>query len=397
MKKTILSIVSAITLCIAANAQEYEFVPGWFTGVQGGAQYTAGEGSVGDLISPTASLNVGYQFKQWFGLRGDINAWQAKGWMPAINEGYKYKYGQLGIDAVFNLADFGKTFKPKAVNPYVFVGLGGMLGTNNDEINDLLSRHPDLSAEKKWDNSTFSGLGRFGAGIDFRLSHRVLLGLEVTDNLIFDKMNSKKGDCKVLGIGDCDYNISAQIGLKIALGKTYKNRADEIAAANAAAAAEAARLAAEKAAADKAAAEKAAAERAAAERAAAEAEAAAAAAKAAADAEYAKDLCIKNVQFKLNKSNIQKSEREKIDEIVECLNKYPEAKVKISGHADKQTGTPSINMSLSQKRAENVAKAITAAGISADRVIVEYFGDTANPYPEPEANRVAICVANRTF
>lgn len=399
MKKIILIAISALVLGLSANAQNYEFVPGWFIGVQGGAQYTAGETSFNNLISPTASLNVGYQFNPWFSLRGNINGWQGKGWFIVPDQGYKYNYGQLAVDAVFNLADFGKNFKPKAVNPYIFVGLGGMMGINNDQVKDLMAKYPEaVNAEKYWTAPTGSFLGRFGAGVDFRLSHRVLLGLEFADNMFSDKMNSKRGESKLLGIVDCDYNLSAQIGLKIALGETYKTRADKVAAADLAAAeaaalaaAEAARLAAEKEAAEKAAAEAAA--LAAAEKAAAEA----AAAKAAAAAEFARDLCNENVFFELNKSYIRKSERAKIDAVIECLNAYPEAKVRISGHADKATGNSKINMPLSQRRAENVAKELVKAGIPQERIITEYFGDTANPFEKPEENRVSICVVNRSF
>ena len=39
-----------------------------------------------------------------------------------------------------------------------------------------------------------------------------------------------------------------------------------------------------------------------------------------------------------------------------------------------------------------VAAAIKAAGIDSSRVIVQYKGDTANPFSSPEQNRVAICV-----
>ena len=49
-------------------------------------------------------------------------------------------------------------------------------------------------------------------------------------------------------------------------------------------------------------------------------------------------------------------------------------------------------MVLSKERAENVAQALIDAGISADRIKVEYKGSTVNPYEKPEQNRVAICV-----
>ena len=78
MKKFFLVIASAAILSLNANAEEY-FAPGWFIGIKGGAQYTVGESSFGTLISPTAAINVGYQFRPWVGLRADISGWQGKG------------------------------------------------------------------------------------------------------------------------------------------------------------------------------------------------------------------------------------------------------------------------------------------------------------------------------
>ena len=64
----------------------------------------------------------------------------------------------------------------------------------------------------------------------------------------------------------------------------------------------------------------------------------------------------------------------------------------VTGYADAATGTDERNMVLSEERAENVAAAIKAAGISADRVKVSFKGSRENPFDTPEKNRVAICV-----
>ena len=100
----------------------------------------------------------------------------------------------------------------------------------------------------------------------------------------------------------------------------------------------------------------------------------------------------RNIFFVINKWDIRESEQLKIDEIVAALKENPDTKVRISGHADKATGTAKRNQFLSEKRSEIVAKAIADAGISKDRIITEYFGDTLNPYNTPEENRVAVCL-----
>ena len=253
MKKILVAAVVAVMACLSANAQQYEFVPGWYVGAQGGVQYTAGESTFANLLSPTGSLLAGYQFTPWFGLRGNINGIQGKGWMTIPNEGYKFNYGQIALDATIGLSDFG-AYTPHLVNPYIFIGAGGIFGFNNEEVKALEEKYPTtVNTYNRWEGVTPSFLARLGAGVDFRLSDRILLGLEIADNAFHDKMNSKKGEVEPY---DFDWNLSAQLGLKFALGETYKDRYE---AAQAAAAAEAARLAAEKAEQDRIAAEKAAA------------------------------------------------------------------------------------------------------------------------------------------
>ena len=100
----------------------------------------------------------------------------------------------------------------------------------------------------------------------------------------------------------------------------------------------------------------------------------------------------RNIFFVINKWDIRDSEQLKIDEVVACMKEHPETKVRISGYADKDTGTAKRNQFLSEKRSEIVAQAIINAGISKDRIITEYFGDTINPFNTPEENRVAVCL-----
>ena len=100
----------------------------------------------------------------------------------------------------------------------------------------------------------------------------------------------------------------------------------------------------------------------------------------------------RNILFIINKWDIRPSEQLKIDEVVAALKENPGTKVRISGYADKATGTAKRNQFLSEKRSEIVAQAIIDAGIDKDRIITEYFGDTVNPFETPELNRVAVCL-----
>ena len=50
-------------------------------------------------------------------------------------------------------------------------------------------------------------------------------------------------------------------------------------------------------------------------------------------------------------------------------------------------------MMYAKGRAENVAKALTAAGIDAARITVDAKGDTVQPFAENDMNRVTIAIA----
>jgi outer membrane protein OmpA-like peptidoglycan-associated protein len=72
------------------------------------------------------------------------------------------------------------------------------------------------------------------------------------------------------------------------------------------------------------------------------------------------------------------------------LEAHPDYSVSIVGYADKDTGTSVGNMRLSERRAENVKKQLVANGVAEGRIIMNYKGDTVQPY-DKVLNRVVIC------
>ena len=394
MRKALFVISSLLVLSTTALAQE-TFYPDWNLGIKAGATYTAGEAKFADLLSyPTVALSAGYQFTPVFSLRGELSGFQGKGSLPGIGKIYKWNYGQLNADAVLDIANIFADYKStRLFNPYIFAGIGGNVAFNNQDAQSVKADFP--TKNKLWDGTLPSFTGRFGGGLDIRLSDAVKLSLEVVDNVLTDKFNSKTGEAWQIGntVLDFDYNISALLGLKFTLGQA-RRQAEAAAALAAAEAAAAAKAAADKAAADKAAAdraareaaEKAAAEKAAAERAAAERAAAEAAARAAARAAE------EHVFFIIGRTDIRPSETPKIDHIIDILNKYPEAVCTVTGYADKNTGTTKGNLALSKKRAEIVTAALIKAGIAPERIVTDYKGDTEAVSPIVAENRVAVMV-----
>jgi OOP family OmpA-OmpF porin len=100
------------------------------------------------------------------------------------------------------------------------------------------------------------------------------------------------------------------------------------------------------------------------------------------------------VFFRIGKATIDNNQEISIYNTAEYLKANPNAKVKIVGYADKQTGSAAFNMKLSEKRAKTVADAlIKKYNISSDRVSTEWKGSTEQPYKENAWNRVAIFFA----
>ena len=83
-KRILLFFVTA-ALPIIMSAQQskkdepVEFRPHWSIQLQGGAAYTLGETSFGDLLSPAVFVNANYKFIPALGLRLGIGGWQGKG------------------------------------------------------------------------------------------------------------------------------------------------------------------------------------------------------------------------------------------------------------------------------------------------------------------------------
>jgi Outer membrane protein and related peptidoglycan-associated (lipo)proteins len=355
MKRILSVFASLVLVASAAFAQNDDFKGYWFMQLQGGAAHTIGETDFSKLISPSAAVSLGYQFSPVFGVRLNANGWQGKG---AISSGrgeselYKYNYVEGGLDLMADLAALFAGYKfDRTLNPYIFIGGGVNYAFNNDEANAVANLFPTKD-NYLWDGSKVLGAARAGLGLNIRLSDVVALNLEGNSSFIGDHFNSKKGS-------PVDFQIKALAGLTLSFGKAKPAPAPVIVPPAPAPKPEPEPepVVEEKV-----------------------------------EVEPAFESLTRNVLFVINTWDIRDSEQLKIDEVVEALKANPDTKVRVSGYADKATGTAKRNQFLSQKRSEVVAQAIIDAGIDQSRIISEYFGDTVNPFETPEENRVAVCL-----
>ena len=382
MKKTILSCLLALGF-LSATAQEqqpkteYVFNPHWYVQIQPlGLQHTLGEVDFGDLNSYTVQAAIGRQFSPIFGARLAVNAWQSKAGSKVLDQQdvehkfkWSWKYVAPSIDLTVNLSNALCGFNPNRVfNLSLLAGLGANIGFSNDDaatakagINGLYN---NLSTEAKkiwddadnldyiWDGSKVRLLGRVGLAADFKVSDKVSIGLEANANTLNDHYNSKKA-------GNWDWYFNALAGVKINLGKTYETRVipplepeiryvekvvEKVVEVPAPA--------------------------------------------------VEREAIRRDIFFIINKTDIRPEEANKVKEIADYMNKYPTAKVVVTGYADAGTGNDKINDRLAAGRADVVVKSlVNDYGISMGRISYDSKGSRVQPFAENDLNRVSICIA----
>ena len=348
------------------DGNEYQFKKHAFLDLQGGAQYTLGEAKFGDLISPNVQLGLGYQFSPVFGMRLQANGWQSKGGWSGFranpgetpyNATYKFKYVAPGVDFMFNLSNLFCGWNPNRVlNVTAFLGGGANIAWDNDEVNELattMKNQNDYNLEYLWDGTKVRPYGRAGLELAFKVSKSVSLMLEGNANITSDKYNSKKA-------GNPDWYFNALAGLRINLGKSATKKEKPVEP----------------------------------EPAPAPVQKVEEPAPAPAPVEKKVEEIRRDIFFTINSNKISEKENKKILEVIDFLVKYPEAKVVVTGYADKGTGNDRVNDRIAAKRAAAVVWMLEKRyGIPAERITEESKGARIQPFAENDKNRVSIMIA----
>ena len=368
--------------CVTASAQEGDktvnvFNPHWYVQAQIGGQYTLGEIGFGKLLSPNAQLGVGYNWNKVLGARLSVNAWQSKAGQNVDGmdqQKWKWNYVAPMVDVTANLTNLFCGYNPnRVVNVGIFGGLGANIAWNNKEAataNTNMANHyaalADYTKQQPlqylWKDNNGEGtkarfVARVGANVDFRVSDRVNLGLEVSANTLSDKYNSKKA-------GNPDWYFNALAGIKVALGKTHTTKVipapkpvEKIVE----------RII--------------------------ERPAPAPAPKTETKQELVQEDFRRDIFFPIGNSNIAKSQTTKIAEIVNYMKENPDAKLTLTGYADKGTGSAAFNDKIANRRAQTVYNTLVNKGVAKSRMVVKSEGSRVQPFEENDMNRVTICIA----
>ncbi len=80
------------------------------------------------------------------------------------------------------------------------------------------------------------------------------------------------------------------------------------------------------------------------------------------------------VYFDFDKSDITSNSRLALDKLVQIFNEYPETNILVEGHTDDK-GADAYNLSLSERRANAVGNYLKNAGVSSNRLTINWYGE----------------------
>lgn len=359
-------LVGALALLTASTAmaqEETRSYPYGIIGLQGGGQAIINGYNLGDVLTETASVYGGAMFTPVLGTRLHINGWTSKEGVKMDGNDYgtyDFNYATATVDLLVNLVS---AINHRDNNPVDLYFIGG------------------IGANKVW-GSNYKGLENYptkelGSRIHNHIAHACRVGLAMDVNVAPALAINLEVDANHFGGHDYahlvnaskDWQLTAQLGLKFRIGAKQKAAPAPVVPEPVAPVEEPVKEVTPPAPAP---------------------------APAPVVVEEVKP-CIENVFFLINRYDVRPEEMKKIDNAIAYLNKYPNAKIEITGYADRNTGNAQINQRLSKQRVNAVYAILLDRGIAAERIIKDFKGDTVQPFPNDEANyeknRCVICVA----
>lgn len=321
------------------------FLPHLYLDLQGGGAYDVGEAKFSDLLSPALQLGLGYRFHKVLGARLAVSGMWARNKYAYPEEKYRWNFIQPSLELNADLGALFCGWNPQRLfNPYVFAGAGVAYAFNNDDAVEADKRF-GVDFQKLWKDDRWNPVVRAGVGAAFRLTDRVALTLEGNANMMPDHFNSKHGRHD-----NRDWHFNALVGVRVNLGDSYR-RTEAVY----------------------------------------ETIIPQPAPQPVVEQPKEKIQFTVNIQFVINQSVIRSNQMSKLRKLLKYLEEHPTAFVRLTGYADKETGTPQINDRLSRERASVVAQFLMDEGVNESRIRKFAKGDRVQPFDIPEDNRVTIC------
>jgi outer membrane protein OmpA-like peptidoglycan-associated protein len=387
MRKLIVSVGLILGLIASANAQTKAetpaFKPYWYLGLNGGVNFFMGEGNNflnknKPYVSPDKNVGglgriaLGYNFNPVWGLRGMLG-YNAYNWgtVPVATDGsypkYKFDTENLTVDVMANLSNWFAGYRPdRKLDFSAFAGLGGSYLNDNTQ------------------KSSVAGMLRAGVQADYHLSDAVAINLILDGNATTDNYN------------DLAYTPLAFDAIpEVTVGMTFKlpeakPKAPKAAEVEPVKTVEPATIKPE---------EKPVVAKVDTPKVVTPVVPVTPVTKPEVKPEVEKpavattdDILNEHIFYTLNQREVASTTQiDNLKRIADYVQRHPEARIIISGFADKNTGSLEANNEISKDRAVNVAnKLIREYGVPYKNIWVKWYGSGVQPYLAPAKNRLVI-------
>lgn len=374
----------------AAMAQETDYAAGHnFITLQGGAQTTFTNYDFSKLITPQVAISAGRYFNDQVGARLHVMGWENKGGFPqgqyniGADTEYKFKACTADLDLLVNMSNvFNRHRTNHSFDWVLLAGFGVNYGWDFDEYKALTSSMKYYYEQAECGTKHASFNGRLGTQFNWNISDAVTLGLELQANYKNDTYNLKHNyecDWQVVGLIGLTYNFGYKhkaapkpepepVPVVIACpgcNDTYSNGyCPESEYAKCKNNPNCSHSSSCKCKQDK---------------------------PAPAPVVKKEEPLKETIFYQIRLSDPSEAE-ETLNKVVAWCNEYPAKSISISGYADKGTGNERVNKMYAEQRATKVADALRAKGVDADRMSVNSYGDTVQPYAENDLNRCVIII-----
>ncbi len=359
-KKLLTTAALALFFFGAAQAQDGERgkLKSWtFIEAQGGLQLTNTHYNKQYLYTPTGAFSIGHYFSPVIGLRLHANGWKAKSGFENFRKKYTWKYVTTDLDLMCNITNLINRKPDNFLNVILLGGFGLTRAWDNDELNCILQEYPQIQAPLAWKKDRLTHNLRAGIRLETDLTKPIGVSLEVNANSLDDRFNSKRNAAD-------DWQWTAMVGVSFRFGKKYSKPApvtvpilEEVVETAAAEATTASPVVVEE--------------------------------KKPVPVAV-KESLREEVFYQIRESS-PASAASKLQKVSDFMKRNPDAKVQVTGYADKGTGTAKVNMKYSKKRAENFKDHLVKKyEADASRITTDAKGDTVQPFSENDKNRCVI-------
>ena len=315
----------------------------------------------GGLNSPTLNLNiqVGKYITPTWGVRAEISGlWQSleaqdNSWFETGVRNYQNyckMFGELNMDAMLNVTNWLGGYNPdRAVDFYLFAGPTLNLSTVGTEFTGKVSGEYEAIMEPSDDMKVRFG-ATAGLGLAYNLNNKWALNLEgrfgVTPSIFGAASDCRKAEATGRLTLGATYTFGGKNFAKVSDRVIEKEVIKEVVK-----------------------------------------EVPVEVIKEVTKEVYAGATA---VFFKIGKAKISPEGMVNIKLMAKAMKNSPNASYKIAGFADKATGTPSFNQTLSEKRAQAVYDALVAEGVNPNQLEKVAMGGTDPMFEKAYLNRVVI-------